>query len=104
MQDFILDEVHAVEGRMCIFDQRLVHEGICCAPPPRDACCKYIIRSDVMYERRPAVCDSPSDIEAYSLFKQAEALAEAGNVEKSIPLFRKACKMSPALAEMMGQG
>ena len=98
-----MEEVYAVEGRLVVFDQRMVHEGICCAPPPCSPCCKYIIRSDIMYERRPAICDSANDIAAYDMFRQAEALAEAGNVEDSIPLFRKACKKSPQLAAMMGQ-
>ena len=99
MQSVVLDEVHAVAGRMVVFDQRIVHEGIRCSPPN----CKYIIRSDIMYERRPAICDSPNDKVAYDMFRQAEALAEAGMVDASIPLFRQACKKSPALAEMMGQ-
>lgn len=96
--DLVLGEVAAVSGRMLIFDQRLVHEGMCCIPPH----CKYIIRSDVMFERRPAVCDSEDEQRAYSMFKEAEALAEAGEIDESILLFKKACKISPDLSAMMG--
>lgn len=92
-------EVDAVAGRMLIFHQALVHEGM----PP---CCphvKYIIRSDVMSARSPALCDSAADREAYAVFKQAEDLAEAGQVDEAMPLFRRAFKMSPEMARIMGQ-
>jgi hypothetical protein len=85
-------------GRMLIFEQSLAHEGV----PPERPYCKYIIRSDVMYKRTPPICDAPEDREAYRIFKHAEQLAEAGKVEESIPQFRKAIKMSPKLAAIMG--
>jgi hypothetical protein len=55
-----------------------------------------------MYERNPPVVFSPYDAEAYQLFKEAEGLAEAGKVDESIGKFRRACKLSPLLAAMMG--
>jgi hypothetical protein len=58
-----LAEVQPVAGRMLVFEQSLVHEGVPCAPPHL----KYIIRSDVMFQRTPAICDSPSDVAAYAL-------------------------------------
>jgi hypothetical protein len=73
-----------------------------CSPPPHPPHKKYIIRSDVMYERNPPVVFSPYDAEAYQLFKEAEGLAEAGKVDESIGKFRRACKLSPLLAAMMG--
>ena len=91
--------VDAVAGRMLIFHQALVHEGV----PPISPYLKYIIRSDVMMRREPPVCDSPQDREAYKLFKEAEDLAEAGDVDASMPLFRRAFKMSPEMARIMGQ-
>jgi tetratricopeptide (TPR) repeat protein len=87
-----------VAGRMLIFEQALAHEGV----PPERPYYKYIIRSDVMYKRTPPICDSPEDREAYRIFKHAEQLAEAGKVEEAIPQFRKAIKMSPKLAAIMG--
>lgn len=87
-----------VAGRMLIFEQSLAHEGV----PPSAPYYKYIIRSDVMYKRTPPICDEPQDREAYRVFKHAEQLAEAGKVEESIPQFRRAIKMSPKLAAIMG--
>ena len=97
-QSLVITTVNPKAGRMLIFDQSLVHEGI----PPCDPHCKFIIRSDIMFQRTPAICDSPLDMEAYRLFKEAEQLAESGKVEESIPLFRRAVKMSRELAAVMG--
>lgn len=55
-----------------------------------------------MYERNPKVVFTEHDEEAYKLFRKGEELAEAGNVTESIQLFKKACKLSPQLAAMMG--
>ena len=93
-------EVDALAGRMLIFHQALVHEGV----PPLAPHCKYIIRSDVMCSRSPALCNSTSDREAYALFQKAEDLAEEGKVEEAIPLFKRAFKLSPEMARIMGQG
>jgi hypothetical protein len=97
-QSLVITTVNPRAGRLLIFDQALVHEGI----PPCDPNFKFIIRSDIMYQRTPSICDSSTDIEAYRLFKEAEQLAEAGRVEESIPLFRRAVKMSRELAAIMG--
>lgn len=99
-KSLLTDTVSAVAGRMLIFHQSLVHEGV----PPSFPDCKYIIRSDIMYTRRPAICASPNDLTAYSIFRQAENLAECGNVDESIILFRRCFKLSPDLAKIMGQG
>ena len=93
-------EIDAVAGRVLIFHQSLVHEGVPTTAPHT----KHIIRSDIMYERRPAICDSETDREAYRIFKIAEDIAERGTADEAIPLFKKALKMSPALAKIMGQG
>ena len=97
--EYISLEVQPRAGRVLVFDQALVHEGI----PPLNTHLKYIIRSDVMYQRKVPLFDSSRDIEAYNLFKEAETVAENGGVEESISLFRRALKMSPGLATMMGQ-
>lgn len=97
--ELLKGEVDAVAGRMVLFHQAWVHEGV----PPVSPYKKYIIRSDVIFQRDPPVCDSPQDREAYKLFREAEELAESGDNDKAIPLFRKAFRMSPVLARMMGQ-
>jgi len=98
--DLVTAEVHAVAGRMLIFHQSLVHEGV----PPLTPFCKYIMRSDIMSQRTPAICDTEVDREAYQLFRKAEDLAEEGKVDESLPLFKRALKMSPTMARIMGQG
>jgi hypothetical protein len=92
-------EVHAVRGRMLIFHQSLVHEGV----PPLVPHEKYIIRSDLMLRRDRPVCDSEQDRAAYALFRQAEDLADAGDVQQSVALFKRALRLSPAMAAIMGQ-
>ena len=94
-----LHEVLPVAGRMLIFKQHLVHEGV----PPAESYQKYIIRSDLMYDRDPPLLKTPTDQEAYRLYQQAEQLSELGDTGESIMLFRKAIKMSPTLAEILGQ-
>eukprot|EP01034_Spumella_vulgaris_P021385 gene21385-27415_t len=92
-------EIHAVRGRMLIFHQSLVHEGV----PPLAPHEKYIIRSDVMLRRDEPLCDSETDQQAYALFRQAEDLAEAGDVQQSVALFKRAFRLSPTMAAIMGQ-
>jgi hypothetical protein len=95
-------QVASLAGRFLYFHQKLVHEGVPVLDP---ACphCKYIIRSDVMFRREPALCDSDRDRQAYTLFREAEALAEDGAVSESIQLFSRALKLSPEMARIMGQ-
>lgn len=96
----ITGEVASIAGRMLYFHQSLVHEGV---PVHNYRTCKYIIRSDIMFLRNPAICDGEKDRQAYSLFRKAEELAEEGSISESIPLFSKALKMSPDMARIMGQ-
>ena len=98
-ESLIIDNVLAISGRMLIFHQSLVHEGV----PPSFPECKYIIRSDIMYTRRPEICASPSDLAAYSIFREAENLAECGHVDEAIILFKRCFKLSPDMAKIMGQ-
>ena len=69
----VMAEVLPVAGRMLVFEQSLVHEGV----PPVQPHLKYIIRSDVMFQRSPAVCDSPQDIAAYALLMKVVSLRVA---------------------------
>jgi len=98
-QSLCLGEVAAVAGRLLFFHQQYVHEGV----PPEDPFCKYILRTDIMFSRSPALLTTPEDVEAYNIHREAEVLAEAGQTEKAIKLFRQAFRMSPALARIMGQ-
>ncbi len=92
-------EVAAVAGRMLVFDQRYVHEGV----PPLTPHTKHIIRSDVMFRRSPALLTEEVHRVAWGLHREAEVAAEEGRVKEAVALFRRAYKMSPALAQVLGQ-
>jgi len=98
-------EVASRAGRLLLFHQSLVHEGVPTSLSPSNLTQqdKYIIRSDLMFRRHPALCDSEQDRAAYALFQQAEEVAERGDVGQSVRLFQRALKMSPAMARIMGQ-
>jgi hypothetical protein len=108
----LAEEVRPEAGRVLVFDQEMAHEG---APTPDtdtdiggqggkgQGGRKYILRTDVLSERRPAVCDSPSDREAFSLLRRGEEMSERGQVDQAIALFKKAFKISPTLAALSGQ-
>ena len=93
----IIAEIGPIEGRMLIFDQEYVHEGVPSLPPNN----KYIIRSDIMFTRKIPLLTSPKDIEAYKLYRNAELLAENGEVDESISLFKKAFRMSKELKDLL---
>lgn len=95
----LLAEVLPVQGRVLIFDQQFVHEGV----PPRSPFMKYIIRSDIMYTRYPAICTDENDVEAFKIYRMAEVLSEEGHTEEAIRLFKKAFRLSPAFARIMKQ-
>ena len=97
-EEHLLLNVEPRAGRMLLFDQALVHEGV----PPCAPFKKYIIRSDIMYRRTIPLYDTPNDREAYAKFREAEVLAEAGDVAGSILLFKQALRQSPGLAQIMG--
>eukprot|EP00040_Diaphanoeca_grandis_P026874 m.151489 g.151489 ORF g.151489 m.151489 type:complete len:365 (-) comp30763_c0_seq1:248-1342(-) len=90
--------VKAVAGRALCFFHNILHEGVAVQPGHS----KYIIRSDVMYERRPKICDLPADREAFRLYQQADELSAQGKVQESMQLYRKCVRMSPALAAVYG--
>lgn len=98
-ESLVESEVQAVAGRMCIFHQSKVHEGV----PPIAPNMKYIIRSDVIFERTPKICCGENDAQAYELFRKGEDMVEAGDVAGAIVLFKKALKLSPEMARIMGQ-
>ena len=91
--------VAAVEGAALIFAQNLPHEG----EPVDEGCTKYIIRTDVMYERVDKRCDSSVHREAYKLFREAK-LAEADKeCDRAMKMYARCTRMmSSALAKELG--
>ena len=64
---------------------------------------KYILRSDVMYHRQDPICTQPQDLEAYELYRRAIDLAgERGREAEALPLFQRAFRISPGLADVYG--
>ena len=57
-----------------------------------------------MYRRDPPVCDSPQDVEAYRLFREAEIMEGDGDPMGALKLYQRAVRLSPALASVYGYG
>lgn len=102
--DLVLHTVESAAGRMVVFFHNILHEGV---PVGAGAGAgagaeKYIIRSDVMYEREEPVCKTPRDREAFQLYQDAQEQSVAGDTDAAMHMFRRAFKLSPALAEVYG--
>lgn len=89
----VLGAVPPKRGRMFVFYHRLMHEGVPAAE-------KYIIRTDVLYRRRPERCTAPEDAEAFDMYQEAMLKAEHGECDQAAQLLRRAFKRSPALAQV----
>lgn len=98
-EDSVCHSCPCVEGTALAFYQDIPHEG---EPVYSEQSEKYIIRTDIMYKRKEPICDKPNDRDAYKLFREAELLEADGECQKAAQLFRRAFKMSPDLAEVMG--
>mmetsp|Transcript_10856 Transcript_10856/g.17235 ORF Transcript_10856/g.17235 Transcript_10856/m.17235 type:complete len:310 (+) Transcript_10856:2-931(+) len=96
--DLELVTVEPIVGRIAIFFHNILHQGV----PVGRGCKKYIIRSDVMYRRTDPICKTEKDKEAFDMYQQAQELSTAGEIDESMRLFRRAFKMSSALADVYG--
>jgi len=85
-------------GSALLFAQHVAHEGA----PVGPGCEKQIIRTDVMYERRPPLCDDDAGRAAYALWRDAGAAEAAGDVAGAVQLYRRCARASPAFASLMG--
>ncbi|GAB5364510.1 hypothetical protein AAMO2058_000976700 [Amorphochlora amoebiformis] len=93
----VADRALPKAGSMLSFSQHHMHEG----EPVGSGCSKFIIRTDVMYRRVPAVCDKPNDVEAYQCYQAAmEAEANAEH-DKAGHLYTKVGRLSEKLARML---
>jgi len=97
-EDKLVGSAPVRAGSCLAFFQDAPHEG----EPVGEGCEKYLIRTDVMYRREPALCDGPADVEAYRLFREAEILEGDGHADQALSLYRRAVKLSPALASVYG--
>lgn len=94
-EEHVIASVAPRVGRVLCFYHRLMHEG----NPAKE---KYIIRTDCVFERRPAQCTAEEDKEAFRLYLEAQQKSEEGLCEEAMVLFRRAFKMSPALCKVYG--
>ena len=94
----IVDVAPCKAGSCLLFYQTVVHEGEPVGAGQR----KFIIRTDLMFEREVLSCDSATDVLAFKLLKQAEDLENDGDAEGAALLFRRVFKMSPALCKVYG--
>ncbi len=78
-------------GRVVIFDQKLLHEGL-----ENTSGFKYFIRSELMYQREQSI-EKPADARAMELYTQASILSKEGKKEEAEILENQAFEMSPML-------
>jgi len=96
-QDMVADKALPRVGSLLSFSQHLMHEG----EPVGDGCTKFIIRTDVMYKRTPAVCTSPKDLEAYDCFIKAGEAEANKEYEKAANLYSRISRLSEKFAKMV---
>ena len=101
-EENVVDSCPVEAGSVLLFYQNIVHEG----EPVGAGSMKYIIRTDLMFQRNHPFCDSDSDVEAFRLMKEAEEIENTqqgpASANKAASLFRQAFRMSPALAKVYG--
>lgn len=81
----VLGSAPVSQGTALAFYQDIPHEG----EPVGPGCAKYIIRTDIMFERTPMICTGRQDEEAYRLFREAECLECEGDPMQAAVLYRK---------------
>ena len=88
----------AQEGAVLVFQQEVPHEGVPVGPGQT----KYIIRTDIMFQRTPPLCDDAAGRAAYELVQQAAAAEADGHADVAAKLYRAAGRECPSLARMVG--
>ena len=83
-------------GEALFFEHNLLHEGL----QVENGSVKYIIRTDLMFERKEKIFQSPSDERALSMIKEAQRLESSGDTESSLRILMKIRHISPGVAEM----
>lgn len=88
----IIYRVKPEAGRAIIFNHHRLHEGAAlkCGQ-------KYILRTDIMYEKTQGEELRKEDNEAVLLVQEAERLEASGDNMAAMRLYRRAFKLSPAL-------
>lgn len=97
-QEWAADAAAAVEGSVLCFRQDIPHEGA----PVDEGCEKLIIRTDLMFQRVPPLCDDAAGREAYRLWGLANEAEAAGDAMGAMRLFRESGRACPEFAQLMG--
>lgn len=85
-------------GSATVFYHNVFHQS---QPIVGPGTTKYIIRSDVMFERTPNLATSEVDVDAFAMYQRAEFIADE-DPEESARLFRLAFKRSALLSRVYG--
>jgi hypothetical protein len=94
-------------GSCTVFRHDVLHEGAPVAAVPDSdtaaapANVKYIIRGDVLFERRPPLCDDDAGRRAFAMFERARTLEAEGDTDGAVREFRAMRRLSPQLAELL---
>jgi len=91
----VLYSVHPEPGRFLFFWQNLMHEG--CPPGEGE---KYIIRSDLFFERKPKIFDSEKDREAFDYYLKALTLGDKNLCKEANHYFNKARRTSENIRKL----
>lgn len=93
--DKVFTQLKARAGDLLIFDHKLLHEGKQVLSGG-----KYIMRSDVMFERSDVVSMTEEDktcVQAVKLFHEGMKLEEAHRIDEAVAKYRQAYKLYPEL-------
>mmetsp|Transcript_181 Transcript_181/g.587 ORF Transcript_181/g.587 Transcript_181/m.587 type:complete len:327 (-) Transcript_181:109-1089(-) len=108
-EDRVVASARVETGTALLFYQDIPHEGepVEAGRELRDGQrlpnSKYLIRTDVIYERvEGRLCDTDAGAEAFRLFREAELMEADGDCEAAARLYRRCFKMSPELAAVYG--
>jgi len=94
-EEHIYSKIKPVAGMAIVFNHRILHEGERVTSGQ-----KYIMRSDLMFERvgEPLKFD-PKEEQAILLMQEAEDLECDGHSEQAVACYRKAFKLWPPLED-----
>ncbi|KAH8741901.1 prolyl 4-hydroxylase alpha subunit [Cryptosporidium ryanae] len=93
----VLYKVQPKAGRVVAFFFADMHEG----EPVYSGHKKYIIRTDILFNRVNPILTSDTDRKAYKMWIDAQNIAERGDPDTAVSLFKKAFKLSPELASLL---
>ncbi|KAK6589129.1 prolyl 4-hydroxylase alpha subunit [Cryptosporidium xiaoi] len=93
----VLYKVQPKAGRIVAFFFTDMHEG----EPVSSGYKKYMIRTDILFNRINPILTSENDQKAYKMWLDAQNIAEKGDPGTAVSLFKKAFKLSPELASLL---